>query len=119
MGTLPDVAAVPGGIDDRDRVGFQLLLDLPRNNRNKARSQRRTTACARSSSHLWNLQQKLRSGKLNPRGRVAKEGTLASSALVEGDSAGPGAEAQAANPLVLRLLERGQGGLVARWKAEG
>jgi len=23
-----DVAAVPGGIDDRDRVGFQLLLDL-------------------------------------------------------------------------------------------
>ena len=116
MGTLPDVAAVPGGIDDRDRVGFQLLLDLPRNNINKARSQWRTIACARSSSHLRNLQQKLRSGKLNPRG---KAGTLASSALVEGDSAGPGAEAQAANPLVLRLLERGQGGLVARWKAEG
>lgn len=103
--TLPDMAAVARCVDDGDRVRLQLLLDLPRTNNNNNKKKRKrehhiaSTRCAA----------KIRSKK---RHEEEVEDTLVSSACMAGESvdpAGPGADAQAANPLLLAPPEGGGG----------
>lgn len=117
----PDMAAIPRGVHNRDCVRLQLLLDLPWNHRNRNESVSRHGKRQRRNSYpgIWIELQKIRIKKLN---RGGKGGTLASSAFVAADSAdpaGPGADAQAANPLVLGLLEWREGDQVVVGQVEG
>jgi hypothetical protein len=112
------MAAISRGIHNRDCVRLQLLLDLPRNHRNRNESVSLHGKRQRRNAYpsIWT---KIRIRKLNQGG---KQGTLASSAFVareSADPAGPGAEAQAANPLILRLLEWGEEDQVVVGRVEG
>lgn len=100
------MAAIPGGVDDGDRVRLQLLLDLPgKNNKNMSATTARDSVQELIASTCCDT--KIRRSKKNQRG-VARS-TLASSNCMAGDSAdpaGPGTDAQTENPPALGLQER-------------